>query len=254
MPGDAQLITVPCCEACRRRDQSNDELVRNVLVSLEDIESVDYVAKHVVPRRDRALARSQSQVLKVAGLMQTKTVKDMHGKIVREDPAFDLDNPHVTQFLERIGRALLFKEFNRSYFEAAFDWRLNPPIPAEVYQHAVATYPKRRILDVIAYVVSPMASNVDWIIVQFYGGVEFLLRFESRRETTLRRRRRIGLGAMLLLGLYSAYEVVFYAWLSATPLSPSDFERARYHYNGWLISLGFSVVAAVVLALWGRRR
>ncbi len=180
VPTDAQLITVPCCESCRQRDHANDELVRNVLTSLEDTEPLDYVSKHVVPRRNRALERSHPQVLKVMGLMHRVVLQNEKGEVLREDWAFSLDHPCITQFLERVGRALLFKELGQGFFEADFGWRLNPPIPPELYQFAVANFPKRRVLDVVAYVVSPAPKNVHWIIVQFYGGVEFLLRYEKK--------------------------------------------------------------------------
>ncbi len=144
IPANTQLITVPCCEECRKKDHANDEFVRNVLSSLEDTEPLDYVSKHVVPRRDRAIERSRSQMLNIMALIRPVTVENEKGEFIREDLAFSLDHPRISQFLELVGRALLFEEFDQGYFRAEFDWRLNPPIPPEVYQFAVANYPKRK--------------------------------------------------------------------------------------------------------------
>jgi hypothetical protein len=180
VPGDAQLITVPCCEACRKKDHANDELVRNILCSLKDTEPALYVAKHLLPRRDRAMEQSSSQILKMMGLVRRVVLPDEEGKAPKEDWAFSLDHPSIDQFLDRIGRALLFEEFHQGYFEATFGWRLKPPIPDAVYKFAVANYPKRNILDVIAYSVSPDLEGVHWIMVQFYGAIEFLLRYEKK--------------------------------------------------------------------------
>jgi hypothetical protein len=180
VPTDAQLITVPCSEECRARDTANDELARNILVSLEDTEPADYVSKYVVPRRDRSLARSRSQALKMIELMRQVVRKDTRGNPIGEDLAFCLDHPCMDRFLERTGRAFLFRELGVEYFDCSFEWRLNPPIPDDVYRHAVTSYPKRNILNVVAYSVSPEFAGIHWIIAQFYGGVEFLLRFQKQ--------------------------------------------------------------------------
>ncbi len=154
--------------------------MRNILVSIEGTEGKEYVSKYVVPRRDRAIEKAGSQLLKMMGLMRWVTLRNDKGEVLREDWAFSLDDSRVSQFLERVGRALLFEETRQGYFEAEFGWRLNPPFPPEVYQLAVARYPKRKIPDVVAYVVLPAAERVHWIIVQFYGGIEFLLRYERK--------------------------------------------------------------------------
>lgn len=180
IPRDAQLITVPCREACRQRDQANDELVRNILVSIEDTEGIEYVSKHVLPRRDRAIERSSSQLSKMKGFTRWVTRRSEKGEVLREDWAFSLSDPRISQFLERVGRALLFAETKQGYFEAKFGWRLDPHISPKFYQIAIARYPNRKILEAFAYVVLPTAKRVEFVIVQFYGRIEFLLRFEKK--------------------------------------------------------------------------
>lgn len=182
IPNNANLITVPCCEDCRKKDSANDEFVRNILASLEDTEVVDYVAKHIMPRRDRALTRSPAQLQKLFGMAKLVDIKDTTGVVIRQDWALSLDQPSIGQFLERTGRALLFEELGRGYFEGSFDWRLNPPIPDEIYRFAAQRYPKRKILDVVAYFVSTEYKGVYWIVIQFYGAIEFLLRYEKKHS------------------------------------------------------------------------
>ena len=58
----------------------------------------------------------------------------------------------------------------------------------------------------------------------------------------------IGIGGAVLLGLYSAYETVFFMWLSATPLSPSQLNRVQYHASVWSLVLCFSLIAMIVVA------
>jgi hypothetical protein len=56
-----------------------------------------------------------------------------------------------------------------------------------------------------------------------------------------------------LLAAYAAYAYVYFAWLSATPLSESQLKRVQYDAKVWLGVLVFSVVAAFILG-WRRRR
>jgi hypothetical protein len=57
----------------------------------------------------------------------------------------------------------------------------------------------------------------------------------------------------LLLAAYAAYEYVFFAWLSATPLSENDLKRVQFHGVAWLTVLGISIVVAPLLAWWRLR-
>lgn len=56
-----------------------------------------------------------------------------------------------------------------------------------------------------------------------------------------------------LLAAYAAYVYVYFAWLSATPLSESQLKRVQYDAAVWLGVLGFSIVAAPLLGWWRLR-
>jgi hypothetical protein len=56
-----------------------------------------------------------------------------------------------------------------------------------------------------------------------------------------------------LLAAYAAYAYIYFAWLSATPLSESQLKRVQYDGAVWLAVLGFSIVAAPLLGWWRLR-
>jgi hypothetical protein len=56
-----------------------------------------------------------------------------------------------------------------------------------------------------------------------------------------------------LLAAYAAYAYVYFAWLSATPLSESQLKRVQYNATVWLAVLGLSIVAAPLLGWWRLR-
>ena len=56
-----------------------------------------------------------------------------------------------------------------------------------------------------------------------------------------------------LLAAYAAYAYVYFAWLSATPLTESQLKRVQYDATVWLAVLGFSIVVAPLLGWWRLR-
>lgn len=56
-----------------------------------------------------------------------------------------------------------------------------------------------------------------------------------------------------LLAAYAAYAYVYFAWLSATPLSESQLKRVQYDGMFWLTVLGVSIVIAPALGWWRLR-
>ncbi len=68
-------------------------------------------------------------------------------------------------------------------------------------------------------------------------------------------RRRILLGwcvaVLLLLSIFSAYEAIYYGWLTATPLSFEQLQAVRSRHRAWLgvglVSLIWAVVVLIQL-------
>ena len=61
----------------------------------------------------------------------------------------------------------------------------------------------------------------------------------------------------LLASLYCGHAFLFWAWLTATPLTPTRLAQAQYNANVWLSLTAASVLAAVASFVWvirlGRR-
>jgi len=72
---------------------------------------------------------------------------------------------------------------------------------------------------------------------------------------------RIVAWSLLLLSilglLVSLYSAAFFAWLTATPLTPPQLARARYDFYFWLVIGGgcvcVAVICVIVLVRHGRR-
>lgn len=58
--------------------------------------------------------------------------------------------------------------------------------------------------------------------------------------------------------LFCAYAFLFWAWVTATPLTPAQLSRAQYNAYVWFGLAALSLVAAVVALVWairlGRRK
>ena len=62
----------------------------------------------------------------------------------------------------------------------------------------------------------------------------------------------------LLAILFCGYAFLFWAWVTATPLTPAQLARAQYNAHVWLGLAALSLIAAVVALVWairlGRRK
>ena|ERR1700722_10287986 len=54
----------------------------------------------------------------------------------------------------------------------------------------------------------------------------------------------LGIAVCAFLGCMYAF--LFFAWLTATPLTPQQIARAQYDANVWLVLAGLSVAAGVI--------
>lgn len=58
-----------------------------------------------------------------------------------------------------------------------------------------------------------------------------------------------GIGAAVFVSLYSAYATAFFAWLTATPLSPAQLKRSQFDTYAWFCVLCISVITVIALTL-----
>ena len=177
IPNDSQLITVPCCEECRLNDQKNDQLVRNVFVSLLETEGTEYVKAHLLDRRDRSFQRKErarSDILELTSLVDAFT---SDGKSLGEWPTLNLDDARFHRFFDRLARALIYHHYNEGYFKAEIGWVPKVEFPDEFYQVITGNYPCRRILGVLSYAVTrEFEDGTRWILVEFYDSLPCLIR------------------------------------------------------------------------------
>lgn len=183
VPNDAQLITVPCCETCRKSDEKNDTLIRNVFTSLIETEPSDYVRKHLLSRRDRSFERGFKNRTDIMGLVEMTEAFTKDGRTLGEWPAFKLNDPRFHRFFERLARALIYHEFREGYFGASVGWVPKVEFPDEAYQFMATKYPCRRILGVLTYSVTrEFDSGVRWIIADFFDRFQCLIRVERLKR------------------------------------------------------------------------
>lgn len=181
LPNNAQLITVPCCENCREKDQQDDGFVRNLFCSFWDTEAHPVVETDVAHRRNRSFLHDRTLAQLQADTLVTVDIHTPAGIYVGTNRAYDLDQPIIDRFIERTCRAVLFEAFNVSYSPAKFEWRNNPGIP----QNVPARSKQRNILDVFHYLAIPPSKNEHyWVILTFYKRFRIWGKFETVEKTT----------------------------------------------------------------------
>lgn len=150
-------------------------MIRNLLSSTAQTETHPRVVRDVVGRRDRAFRRDMTLVQRLAALMRPVEVVSKVGIFLGTASAFDLDDPRVDRFFERVSRGVLRDAYGLPYFDAHFDWRLNPPIPDSMLTKAPPRYRQRRVLDVFHYLATPESpKGVHWIILTFFERLRIL--------------------------------------------------------------------------------
>jgi hypothetical protein len=50
--------------------------------------------------------------------------------------------------------------------------------------------------------------------------------------------------------LFCGYAFLFWAWVTATPLTPAQLARAQYNAHVWLGLAAVSLIAAVIVLIW----
>jgi hypothetical protein len=178
-PPPPNLITVPCCEECRVRDMKNDRLVRNLFVSILQVEPHRAVAAQLGAKRDKSLEDDRAMAPRMAELMVQLAVKDAHGNVVRVAPGFQMDTPMVRSFLERLCRAAIYDGHGKSYFPAKFDWFQGPAhqpgaiMPIEWMQRAEPSIKQRAVGDIFHYFITKDGDKWN-VLLTFFEKLQML--------------------------------------------------------------------------------
>lgn len=177
-PPPPDLITVPCCKTCQVRDQQHDQFIRNLFVSLRETERHPVVASQVAGCRDRSFTYDITQLDKLAEMMRPIEIRSAGGLLLGRDLAFELSDPRVDRFIERVSRAIVYDAFGVAYFGASFWWR--PQGPDFLLPAAGIKWKEKHVGDVFAYWVrSESAEQVLWVIMMFYRKLAILSRLEK---------------------------------------------------------------------------
>ena len=114
-PRPVNLITVPCCEECRKEQPSDDEYFKTAIVSSRDVSEQD-ATQPLVESVKRALVRPRSRGF--AQLVSDSMVElDVHsgsGIFLGTAGAFNLDKSRMDRVAQRILRGLYFHEFGKA--------------------------------------------------------------------------------------------------------------------------------------------
>jgi hypothetical protein len=115
MPNDIQMITVPCCQECRTGHQGDDAIARNFLISSAAAESRQVSDDQIEKRRNRSLERDRTMLKQMTDAVTLADVS-LGGKVsLGIAAAFNLDQPPMSKFFERVARALLHEETGSGY-------------------------------------------------------------------------------------------------------------------------------------------
>jgi hypothetical protein len=63
------------------------------------------------------------------------------------------------------------------------------------------------------------------------------------------RKYKLSLLVLILVSVYALYMALFFAWLTATPLSASDLVRAQHHCYFWFWTFMVSTLADIYIVV-----
>jgi hypothetical protein len=176
-PWPSNLITVPCCEECRLRDQKHDEFLRNLFVSFRETENHPSVASQLAARRDRSFDKDSSKAKTLLKIVVPVQVSGPAGNVLGTDTAFNVDDPRVSSFIERVSRGVLYDSFGLTYFRASCDWDVNPQIPERLLTHAPPPCKQKTISNIFWYLAAPCNGHgVFKIFLRFYQNLLIISR------------------------------------------------------------------------------
>lgn len=184
---ETKLITVPACKSCHDISMKDDFMLRTILTSTRETENIPVVKNNLLSKRNRGLKRSLKRSGKefhdLLNYLEIVELKTQTGIIYGKDIAFNFDIPIMHRFIERLSRALLWHEFQESYFAGAFGWRLNLEVEPFIYEGVRQFGRINKIENVFAYGITPFRPKIpSWIFANFYGMIEFFIRVSRETE------------------------------------------------------------------------
>jgi hypothetical protein len=112
-PRPSNLITVPSRNYCNNEYGKDDERIRNLIISIDTTEIHSMVKGKIDGKRDRSFRRKEggSNLNHLIDSIKMVEGYSENGEYLDIYSAFDLDQSIIDRFLERMVRALLYKEY-----------------------------------------------------------------------------------------------------------------------------------------------
>ena len=183
-PRPSNLITVPSCNDCNSKYGKDDERLRNIITSIDTTELHPMIHGKIDQKRDRSFRRPEgrSNFDHLINSIQMVNRYSENGQYLGLFPAFNLDQSIIDRFLERMVRALLFKENGIEYTKLDLKWKMAPTekdlasIPDEIKTFIFSRPVKEignGIFAYIGYFINGKANSL-WLM-NFYEGIEFMV-------------------------------------------------------------------------------
>jgi hypothetical protein len=168
-------ITVPCCETCRLRGESNDAHARNLIISTIEAEPHPVVQGQLSSARNRAF-KDFGQMPTVLKHMVRADVHSRGGIYLGSAPAFNFDSPVIEGFLHRVVKGLLHEEKRSGFVLSSIKWEMN--LPEDLYA-MFAHGRSRAVGNVFSYSFLIRGGSLDslWLLT-FYESIRFVVRLQ----------------------------------------------------------------------------
>jgi hypothetical protein len=143
-------------------------MMRNLFTSLHNTENHPLVKSDLARRRDKAMREQPTKAVALMHIITQQEVRSPGGLYLGLAPAFNLDDPRVDRFLERVCRGVLFDSCNKGYFSGTFSWKMLPSeFVSNLFQSAPKECPQRSFGDIFSYVV---LTKDGIVLLRFYEG------------------------------------------------------------------------------------
>jgi len=190
LPRPGNLITVPCCEICNTKYGKDDERVRNLLTSLKTTEKHSAIKEQIAKKRDRSYIRLEGRpnLRHIIASVEKVRCHTSGGIYLGKALAFNLDQPTIDRFIERMARALLYHENGIANAECHIVWKMAPEeadivrMPPDMKAFILGGDVKdigEGVFSYVGYFYPERVSSL-WLL-NFYSGIEFMIIVRDRK-------------------------------------------------------------------------
>jgi hypothetical protein len=174
IPNDIQMITVPCCEECRAGQQGDDAIARNFLISSAAAESRQLSDGRIERKRNRSLERDRTLLKQMTDAITLADVSFEGNISLGTAAAFDLEQPPMNRFFDRVARALLHEETTSGYVTCTIKWKpmLDFRLTEGFSKHATQ---RRSVGNIFSYAGHKKRRSDVWYWFLNFFGQDFLV-------------------------------------------------------------------------------